>query len=394
MGFIEGLTGGVGGNTGAAGMRYQATLPDVRRAVTDQQNQEGYNLARSGLGQQQAFVDALRAQNGISNQSNVFAQQQALANQLGALSQGQGPNPAQNMLAQATGQNVANQAALMAGQRGAGANVGLLARQIANQGANIQQQSAGQAATMGAQQQLAALGQLQNQQALMGNLANQQVNQQAQALGGYNQAAQNFQGNLLNSIAQENAANVSGQNSANAANAGIAQVTARNQGQLLGGVLQGGGAAIGAMAEGGMVPQRAGPSSHIGMYFNNMADGGMVQQQQPNKVDLSTQKIDASSDDALSKGSAQMAQALIAAGGKAAAAMNQGGAVNMKTGGKVPGQAAVPGDSYHNDTVPAMLSPKEIVIPRSITMGPNAPENAARFVAAVLAKQGMKNGSK
>lgn len=38
----------------------------------------------------------------------------------------------------------------------------------------------------------------------------------------------------------------------------------------------------------------------------------------------------------------------------------------MYEGGKVPGQAQVPGDHPANDTVPAMLSPGEVVIPRSV----------------------------
>jgi hypothetical protein len=49
-------------------------------------------------------------------------------------------------------------------------------------------------------------------------------------------------------------------------------------------------------------------------------------------------------------------------------------------GGKVPGKGKVPGDNYKNDTVPARLSPKEIVIPRSISMSDDAPEKAKRFV--------------
>ena len=40
-------------------------------------------------------------------------------------------------------------------------------------------------------------------------------------------------------------------------------------------------------------------------------------------------------------------------------------------GGMVPGQAPVPGDSAQNDTVPAALSPGEMVMPRSVTQDPN-----------------------
>lgn len=67
----------------------------------------------------------------------------------------------------------------------------------------------------------------------------------------------------------------------------------------------------------------------------------------------------------------------------------QAGAHSPK-GPVVPGAAEVKGDSLKNDKVPAMLSPKEIIIPRSITMAPNAPEKAKEFVAAILAKQGMQ----
>src|SRR6185437_3271553 len=64
----------------------------------------------------------------------------------------------------------------------------------------------------------------------------------------------------------------------------------------------------------------------------------------------------------------------------------QGGEVHdhslcMKVGGRVPGQAQTPGDSTANDTVPAHLSPGEVVLPRSVSMAPNAPQKAAQFVA-------------
>lgn len=63
----------------------------------------------------------------------------------------------------------------------------------------------------------------------------------------------------------------------------------------------------------------------------------------------------------------------------------------MSEGGEVPGQPRVFGDDELNDIVPAKLSPGEIVIPRSIATGPNAPEASARFVAAVQAR-GQSSG--
>jgi hypothetical protein len=61
----------------------------------------------------------------------------------------------------------------------------------------------------------------------------------------------------------------------------------------------------------------------------------------------------------------------------------------MKLGGKVPGTAKVPGDSTKNDTIPAKLSPHEIVLPRSVAQAPNAPAKAAQFVQGVKQNGGM-----
>jgi spermidine/putrescine-binding protein len=61
-----------------------------------------------------------------------------------------------------------------------------------------------------------------------------------------------------------------------------------------------------------------------------------------------------------------------AAAGKAAAAAH---------GGIIGGQAMVPGDHPQNDTVPAMLSPGEIVIPRSMA---HNPEKAKEFIDYLL----------
>jgi hypothetical protein len=53
-------------------------------------------------------------------------------------------------------------------------------------------------------------------------------------------------------------------------------------------------------------------------------------------------------------------------------------------GGQVPGKAQVQGDSLRNDRVKALLSPKEIVLPRTVTTAPNAPDRAKAFVQSLL----------
>lgn len=52
-------------------------------------------------------------------------------------------------------------------------------------------------------------------------------------------------------------------------------------------------------------------------------------------------------------------------------------------GGQVPGKAKAKGDNYKNDTVPAMLSPGEIVLPRSVAQSDNAAEKAKAFVEEI-----------
>lgn len=54
---------------------------------------------------------------------------------------------------------------------------------------------------------------------------------------------------------------------------------------------------------------------------------------------------------------------------------------------EVPGNAKFKGDTRSNDTVPALLSPGEIVLPRSVAQDENAPEKAKKFVEAIKTKK-------
>lgn len=67
---------------------------------------------------------------------------------------------------------------------------------------------------------------------------------------------------------------------------------------------------------------------------------------------------------------------------ESASSMGMGGG-GMSDGGRVPGQPQVFGDDARNDTVPAWLSPGEIVVPISKA---DDPDQAARFARAVAAR--------
>lgn len=212
-----------------------------------------------------------------NNQGQIYGQQQSLAQALQQQMAGVGPNPAQSQFQGNVQNNIANAQGMIASQRGL--NPALAARMGVNAGTAANQQAANQAATLQAQQQLAAQGQLGG---LYGQMQQGNIDQQKL----YNQANLGAQG-----LAQQTAAG----------NAAI-------KGQLTGGLLN-------------------------------------------------------------------------SAGGIGAAAIG-GGAAH---GAFIGGNASVPGDSPKNDTVPAMLSPGEIVIPRSKA---HDPEKAKEFVDHLLKSKG------
>lgn len=372
MGFIGSLF------SGDKGAGFQASDPSgILSPENRQAANNATNAAFTGLTQQQQFLNALQAQNGIANQSNVYNQLQGVAN-------GTGPNPAQAMLNNSTGQNIANQTAAMASQRGAGANPALIARQAAQQGGALQQNAVGQGAALQAQQQLGALGQL-------GGIAGQQVGQQGAALNGLNQYSQGLQGNLFN-------AQVGAQSNINNANAGIAAQNANAQKGVIGGLMNGvgaGGAALLAgpaavdpgggnavdkftgnssstsqfgglggnykFAEGGQV---GGPQSHIHAYFAKGGEAKKVDTMvSPGEKILSRKEAKEVAENKKSLGS---------------------------VGKKVPGEAKVKGDSLENDTVPMKQSEGGFVIPRSIMESKDPAKHAAKFVQAHMTIQDYK----
>ena len=329
MGAITGMLGLGGG-------------PSVASPVNGGQLANAQNQANNGLGNQQNFATSLGAQNSIGNQSSVFNQLQGVAN-------GTGPNPAQAMLNQATGQNVANQASLAAGQRGAAGNVGLMSRQAAQQGSNAQQQAAGQGATMQANQSLNALGQ-------MGGIANNQVTNQQNALNSAAQNATQLQQNVLGA-----------QGAANSANAGIQSNQETAGAGLLGGLGNAAGSALhlgsSLFAQGGPVGS---PMSSFGQLLaNGYAQGGQVPVRlSPGEIKLTPQQVK----------------------------QVQAGADPMKVGGVVPGKPKVGGakNSYANDTYSTTAQPGSIIVPRSETQSKNPSRNSKAFVDATLAKKGKK----
>lgn len=294
----------------------------------DKTQMSNFNAAQS-----QGQADYSHAQGGFDALTAALQQQM----------NGGGPNLANQNLQNFTGQNIANQAALMGGQRGASSNVGLMARQIGQQGANIQQQAAGQSASNVLQQQLAAQQQLGGALSSQGQLANQYY---GTAVNGQNAQNANIMGDIqgANRIGSEQA----GQNAS------------MNRG-IMGGL-------------GNVAGSLAGLGGGKEKFF---AQGGQVQQPQQPLPPSWQQNF-------LSGLKPPVNAQMMAQGGLPFAPHDyrQGGEVKASN----PKQKAIKsGNSLANDKIPAMLSEQEVVLPREVTQSPNAPQAAAQFMAQVMA---------
>jgi hypothetical protein len=64
----------------------------------------------------------------------------------------------------------------------------------------------------------------------------------------------------------------------------------------------------------------------------------------------------------------------------------------LSSGGRVPGQAVFGGDDPRNDTIAALLSPNEIVVPRTAAKDPDKAAAFARAVAQQHGTQGLADG--
>lgn len=311
---------------------------------------------------------------------DIQAQQQQFANALQGQMNGTGPSAAAQMLQNQSSQNAAATNAQAAGSRGI--NAGLAQRNAleANTTAN---QNAGQTAALArTQEQLGAT------QMLGGQLNTMQDQYQRGQLGS----------------AQLNTA--------------INQGNASNNAAISGGVLSGISSAITppSMSRGGMVRKMAtgGPVLPLGGVSDAAGNGaaalakgfgdlGTAAHQAASPWSSKPAQNDSAINSAMSSsggggagigGDATLGSGIdsatstvgvdgAAAGGGAGDMLGMA-AMLASRGAMVPGKAKVPGDSKKNDTVPAILSPGEIVIPRSHA---SDPEKAKKFVEQEIAKR-------
>lgn len=371
-------------------------------------------------------------QDELAKRNQIYGGQQDLAAMLQQNAAGGGPNPAQTQYKQNVNQNIANTQGLISSQRGL--NPALAAKMGANAGAVANQQAASNAALLQQQQQLGAQNNLGN---LYGQMQSGTMTQQ----GLYNQANLGaMQANVQQAAANQQAK----QALVGGALGGIGTILGMSHGGQVPQYFADGGDVAG-MA--GTKPLEINPStpgisssgsgdggalSYAGQFLNSMGGapaastsglatgmakftggigGGGIIKAIKKKVGMDKPTTDmgfagnagsGSGGDAGGGMGGALGSPMGGGPGDAmgAGAEGMGGAGmmlaahggmaphNLKSGGGVGGKPKVKGDSVKNDTVPAMLSPGEIVIPRSIAQGPDAPDKAAAFVAAILAKNG------
>lgn len=374
-------------------------------------NARASNRARS---QQNAFSQNLNQRMGENldfGTQGSMGQQQALINQILAQGRGEGPNPALDQLRMTTNQN-ANQAnAIMASNRGI--NPALAAKLASEQVANANQQAAGQAALQSAQQQIAA-------QQLGGGLLGQQIGQLTQQTGlnadnqaryanllasnlasmrgaDIQQAAASSNANLgllqqrLAAEAQRTNALQNYQNmvnnvtaGANTVNAGVAAQNAQTSGNYGMGVMSGISQSLGQSVGSG------GTGMYKGGKVQKMSSGGTADAfyafQGANPQTAFLTPADTKGEQTLTSG---LVQKLGGAFSPKPQVMGDytipavGAPAMASSGGKVPGKAKIDKDSPKNDIVPALLSPGEVVIPRSAL---GSAQDAHNFLDQIIQK--------
>lgn len=365
----------------------------------------GYNVTAGLPAGMQAVNQTANLQNMITGGQTAYGTANQGLNQLAQMltqqAQGQGPNLANQQLQNFTGQNVANQAALMAGQRGAASNPGLIARQAAQIGSGAQQQAAGQASQNVLAQQLAAQQQLGGVYGTQGQLANQ------------------FSGMGLNALGQQNQMVTNANLGASSANANIAGQNASTNMGMFGGAMNalGGGLSSMMSSPSGMSAANAGMSG-AGNQFSSMLEpggsystsdmfspgssgGGTMLAAEGGEIDPLRAKLPKKMSNIPThlQHIARIRYPHLANGGKvedkvpvkvspgeAILPPNKTDSKNpLKDAMKVPGKPKHPGDDYRNDTVKKDIKKHSIVLPNSITNHPNAPQLAYDFVSRIKA---------
>lgn len=298
---------------------------------------------------------------------NSRTKQDDLIAALLAQAEGRGPSVAQQQLQQGTEQSIRQLASVAGSSKGV--SPAIQAKMIADNAGYQNQAMVGQSAMTRLQEQMAA-------RSALGQAINSQRGQDVSMYGQQSGLAQAL-GSLQN---QGNSVAVDNQMRAQGLNAGVAEQNSKFGQDLVGGLLGSAGAAGGKLATGG--------GMYNGGFVDALYEGGYpslgVDTTMPT-IEGYSPALPKEQNDFLSAISKQQIDPKASGGAKAGQGMAQGlaGLASMifNDGGFVPGKAPVKGDAPENDVVPALLSPDEIVIPRTKA---KSPKKAKDFIDALF----------
>jgi hypothetical protein len=294
-----------------------------------------------------AFAGAERETFGaLAGSRGVGAEQAALAEALRAQAEGRGPSLAQMQYERALqGAQAAAQSQLASAR---GLSPAQAQRLMLTRQAGAQAAAASQSAQLRLQEQQAA-------QAALGNLLGQR--RQQELLGG--QLAAGLYGQAGSLGMQRALEQARLDQMATAGAMGLEQYEQQRATQAAGAATGAIGAGMGALTAG-----RGGGGTNI-----TINPGGSASVQGAGQATASQMSASGAG---LGSGGASIASQL--------KGVARGGDIKSR---EIPGKAKYKGDTRSNDTVPALLSPGEIVLPRTVAQSEDAPDKAKKFVQAI-----------
>lgn len=375
MSLLDLITGGKSSDASGALEKAYNDIHNVKTPTADEMKYQLQKLVSAGTltpEQAQAFLQSPNAMLGEDiDQTGTRAQQQSIGELLSAASQG-GLNPQE----QSQTDQILQQ--LRTSEKGANDAV-------------LQNQAARGALTSG--QTLAA--QLQNNQNATANAHQDASNTAGQAyqqmlneltsagsMGSGLQGQQNTQANTVaaatNAINQFNSAQQQGVENENVSNENASR-------------------AYNLENEQGISNQNVGNENQYSQYQAQLPQEVFGDEMQKAAAEAGVSTNQASLDTQQGGQLAGLYGNLIGAGGEVAAAgmskppvfqtAYEGGEIHdYLNGGMVDGKASVPGNSPKNDTVQAMLSPGEIVLPRTVAQHPS-PDHVMDFLNRIRSKK-------
>ncbi len=366
-------TGGQYGGRGPYDIKGTTALMQYPGIIPDSAFVTNFGLAgRGGSG-----VDILNK--GLGGLYQTQDQQRELAQKILDQAENQGPSAAQAQFQSGLDQSL--KSAMAIGQSGAGASPGASMRSILEAQGSMAGQASSQAAQLRAQEEQRQMERRLQGQSLAGQILSG-VGGESTGISALGAQLSDADRNALLNLEAQRSNVYSRQPSSNLAQqlagAGIAAAGA------IGGIWTGGATVAPGIAAGSAVAQSDEREKKNIKRFDEEAAPGVPFAEFEYKKDPSHKKRMG----VIAQDLEKVAPEYVKKDERGHRWVDYSFLQNAARGVLVGGKAKRKGDAEENDTVPAMLSPGEAVIPRSIMQAEDAPDRAREFVAAIKKAKG------